>query len=100
MNCPTCNAPEAYVGLNVIECKNKECKHFKFDWREVLREGCRRARQRVYVRPVRALPEPLPNPYIPIPSREEVKAMNELLEKIRNERNPCGEIPLGVHDKK
>lgn len=29
MNCPRCNAPGAYVGLNVVECSNERCEHFK-----------------------------------------------------------------------
>ena len=28
MDCPFCNAPNAYVGLITVECSNKECKAF------------------------------------------------------------------------
>lgn len=29
--CPVCDTPGAYVGFNSIECRNKDCKHFKID---------------------------------------------------------------------
>lgn len=29
MNCPRCNASGAYIGLNVVECLNERCEHFK-----------------------------------------------------------------------
>ena len=28
-NCPVCGTPEAYIGLSAIECKNKDCRHYK-----------------------------------------------------------------------
>lgn len=29
MNCPKCNAPNAYVGFSAVECENPECAHYK-----------------------------------------------------------------------
>lgn len=30
-DCPTCGAADAYIGFNSIECRNKNCEHFKID---------------------------------------------------------------------
>lgn len=29
--CPVCDTPGAYVGFNSIECRNKDCEHYKFE---------------------------------------------------------------------
>ena len=29
--CPDCKAPNAYVGFSSIECRNKNCTHFKLE---------------------------------------------------------------------
>lgn len=29
MKCPSCGSDKAYIGLNVVECGNIQCKHWK-----------------------------------------------------------------------
>jgi hypothetical protein len=30
--CPSCNSPDAYVGILVVECPKGDCQHFSEKW--------------------------------------------------------------------